>query len=139
MSASCSGDAPDRTGTQERSRITRPVAPAAIAAAITPAVKRLTAICRSGGDLPWATPRPLGQRLSWGSGHPGGALLVAAGLLDGFVMYGSASWDHAATAVIVEEAGGRYSDLAGGRRLDGGGAIFSNGHVHTAIVNALRG
>jgi histidinol-phosphatase len=34
-------------------------------------------------------------------------------------------WDHAPAVVLVEEAGGRFSDPAGGRRLDLGGAMVS--------------
>jgi myo-inositol-1(or 4)-monophosphatase len=39
---------------------------------------------------------------------------VAAGRLDGFFVLGAKSWDVAAGALIVEEAGGRIGDLAGG-------------------------
>jgi myo-inositol-1(or 4)-monophosphatase len=39
---------------------------------------------------------------------------VAAGRLDGFFALGANSWDVAAGALIVEEAGGRVGDLAGG-------------------------
>ena len=99
---------------------------------------QLASICRSGGDLPWATPRPPAQRPSWGSGHPGGALLVAAGLLDCFVMQGGGPWDHAATAVLVEEAGGRFSDLAGEPRVETDVAVFSNGLLHDELLERLR-
>ena len=92
----------------------------------------------TGGDLPWATPRPRGQRPSWDSGHPGGALLVAGGPLDAYVMAGGGPWDYAATAVIVEEAGGRFTDLGGRRDISGGSAVFSNGRVHDDILAALR-
>ena len=40
---------------------------------------------------------------------------VAAGRLDGFFVLDARSWDVAAGALIVEEAGGRVGDLAGGR------------------------
>jgi histidinol-phosphatase len=43
-------------------------------------------------------------------------------------------WDLAAPQVIVEEAGGRFSDLGGVRTLDGGDAIATNGLVHTAAL-----
>jgi histidinol-phosphatase len=99
---------------------------------------RLAVVCRCAGDLPWATPRPPGQRPSWNSRHPGGGLLVAAGLLDAFVMVGGGPWDHAATAAIVQEAGGRFTDLAGEHRIDTGHALFSNGHVHEAVLDIVR-
>jgi 3'(2'), 5'-bisphosphate nucleotidase len=55
-------------------------------------------------------------------------------------------WDHAAGAIIVEEAGGRVSDLDGkpldfsqGRSLDGNrGILASNGHVHEALLAGLK-
>lgn len=55
-------------------------------------------------------------------------------------------WDHAAGTLILEEAGGRVTDLLGapldfgtGRTLvRNQGVIASNGHVHDAIVGAIR-
>ena len=55
-------------------------------------------------------------------------------------------WDHAAGALILEEAGGRVTDLRGdpldfraGRTLvRNQGVIASNGHVHDAVVDAIR-
>jgi histidinol-phosphatase len=41
--------------------------------------------------------------------------------------------------VIVEEAGGKFSDFAGERRLDGGNAVSSNGLVHDQVIAALSG
>ena len=46
-------------------------------------------------------------------------------------------WDIAPLQVIVEEAGGKFTDLAGNRRLNGGNALSSNGLVHDKIVAAL--
>jgi histidinol-phosphatase len=46
-------------------------------------------------------------------------------------------WDVAPLQVIVEEAGGKFTDLAGQRRLDGGNALSSNGLVHDAVLAAL--
>lgn len=68
------------------------------------------------------------------------ALLVAGGSVDACVQLGGGAWDFAALAVIVEEAGGRFSDLDGRRDIYGGGpVVFSNGHVHAAIVATLTG
>jgi histidinol-phosphatase len=50
-------------------------------------------------------------------------------------------WDLAAIQVIVEEAGGRFTDLSGIARSDGGSAISSNGLLHDdalAILNSRR-
>ena len=42
--------------------------------------------------------------------------------------------------MIVEEAGGRFSDLAGAADIYGGGpAVFSNGPVHDAVLARLAG
>jgi histidinol-phosphatase len=47
-------------------------------------------------------------------------------------------WDVAAPLVIVEEAGGRATSLAGERRIDGGSLVTSNGILHEAALAALR-
>ncbi|HXV27989.1 MAG TPA: inositol monophosphatase family protein, partial [bacterium] len=55
-------------------------------------------------------------------------------------------WDQAAGTLIVEEAGGRVSDLTGqpfdftqGRTLDANyGVAVSNGRLHAAAVEAVR-
>ncbi len=43
-------------------------------------------------------------------------------------------WDLAAPQLIVEEAGGRFTDLAGVRGPDGGDGIASNGLLHDAAL-----
>lgn len=67
--------------------------------------------------------------------HP--ALEVASGRAELCVFFMAGPWDLAAPSLVVEEAGGRFSDLAGGRTLTGG-AIFSNGRLHDAAVDLLR-
>lgn len=47
-------------------------------------------------------------------------------------------WDLAAVQVIVEEAGGTFTNLAGEARADGGSAVSSNGLLHDAVLAALR-
>jgi 3'(2'), 5'-bisphosphate nucleotidase len=55
-------------------------------------------------------------------------------------------WDHAAGALIIEEAGGRVTDAQGvdldfgqGRRLEENrGIVASNGRLHPAILRAIR-
>jgi histidinol-phosphatase len=69
-----------------------------------------------------------------------GALFVADGRADACLQTGGGPWDFAALSVIVAEAGGRFSDLAGRRDIYGGGPVlFSNGHVHDAVLAALGG
>jgi 3'(2'), 5'-bisphosphate nucleotidase len=55
-------------------------------------------------------------------------------------------WDHAAGAIIVEEAGGRVTDALGGeldfsqgRKLEKNrGIVASNGHLHPAILEEIE-
>jgi len=54
-------------------------------------------------------------------------------------------WDHAAGAIVIEEAGGTVTDVYGrslnwtrGRRLeDSVGVVATNGHLHDAVITAL--
>jgi histidinol-phosphatase len=46
-------------------------------------------------------------------------------------------WDLAAPMVIVEEAGGRFTDLQGVRRADGGSGIATNGLLHEAALEIV--
>ena len=65
-------------------------------------------------------------------------MLVAEGGVDGAVDGpGVGEWDLGATQVIVEEAGGRFSDFAGESRIDGGSAVASNGLIHDELLAAL--
>jgi histidinol-phosphatase len=66
-------------------------------------------------------------------------LLVAEGGVDAAVEPEVSLWDLAAPAVIVEEAGGRFTDLAGRRGPDGGSAVASNGRLHDAVLGRLGG
>ena len=55
--------------------------------------------------------------------------------LDAALCVGGAPWDYAPLVVLVEEAGGRYADAEGGRRIDTGCALFTNGGpVHARIL-----
>jgi len=68
-----------------------------------------------------------------------GHVLVAEGSADISVEPVMNLWDNAAVQVIVEEAGGRFSDLAGNARSDGGNAASTNGLLHDAVLEALHG
>jgi histidinol-phosphatase len=46
-------------------------------------------------------------------------------------------WDLAAPQLIVEEAGGRFTDLGGEPRPDGGSGIATNGPLHDAALELL--
>jgi histidinol-phosphatase len=47
-------------------------------------------------------------------------------------------WDLAAVLVIVEEAGGRFTDLDGNRTAAGGTALSTNGRLHDEVLASLR-
>jgi myo-inositol-1(or 4)-monophosphatase len=62
---------------------------------------------------------------------------VAAGRFDGFWELKLHPWDVAAGNLLVEEAGGRTSDLSGRPPTgDGRETVASNGHLHDAIVRS---
>jgi histidinol-phosphatase len=62
------------------------------------------------------------------------ALFVASGQHDATVILTGGPWDYAATSVIVEESGGRFCDLWGGRRLDTTTAVFTNAHLERQVL-----
>jgi histidinol-phosphatase len=85
--------------------------------------------------------RELIGRLSGGSpAHPGWCqqLRVAEGELDMCVWFCGDVWDHAAPSVIVEEAGGRFTDHTGGSRLDTRTGLYSNGAGHDDVLAAIH-
>lgn len=55
-------------------------------------------------------------------------------------------WDHAAGAILVEEAGGKVTDMDGKalnygdheKMLDNRGVVVSNGTIHEQVLNALK-
>lgn len=65
-------------------------------------------------------------------------VMVADGSIDIAVEpNGLALWDLAAPMVIVEAAGGRFTDLDGVARADGGNAVATNGLLHDEVLEAL--
>ena len=64
---------------------------------------------------------------------------VAAGRLDGFWEQALHPWDMAAGALIVQEAGGRVTDLRNGPYSSRGQSILAtNGHLHDAMVDVIE-
>jgi histidinol-phosphatase len=87
------------------------------------------------GELPALARRAWHAR---GFGDFWAHMLVAEGAADGAVdAPGVSEWDLAAVQVIVEEAGGRFSDAAGEARIDSGSAITSNGLLHDELLAAV--
>jgi histidinol-phosphatase len=63
---------------------------------------------------------------------------VAGGELDACIWFGGDLWDHAAPSILVEEAGGRFTNHQGAHRLDTRTAIYSNALIHDDILTALE-
>jgi myo-inositol-1(or 4)-monophosphatase len=64
---------------------------------------------------------------------------VAAGRIDGYWELRLGPWDVAAGALLVEEAGGRVTDLAGGPLdLAAPAVVASNGRIHDEMLEVLR-
>ena len=74
---------------------------------------------------------------------PGSAALdfayVAAGRMDGFWELGLAQWDIAAGILLVREAGGMVTDIAGGERYFETGNVVAGGvKVQQAMLRAIQ-
>jgi histidinol-phosphatase len=73
-----------------------------------------------------------------GFGDYYGFVLVAQGSCDLMVDYGVHEWDIAGLKVIVEEAGGRFTDWDGGHDVTRPDCVASNGKVHDEALAILR-
>lgn len=92
-------------------------------------------------DLDWAAPaRSTGPipKPSTGSGTCHGALLVATGQLDAFLLLGAGPWDIAPLVPIIEEAGGTYSDLTEAPGAETASALFTNSALRRQILNVAN-
>lgn len=74
--------------------------------------------------------------------RPGSAALdlayTAAGVYDGFFEFRLAPWDIAAGALLIEEAGGRVSDLDGGSdQLVSGNVVAGSPGVHADLLRKV--
>jgi histidinol-phosphatase len=67
-----------------------------------------------------------------------GYTLVAEGKAEIYVETDLKPWDLAPCKVIVEEAGGRFTDLAGVPTIHHGTALATNGRLHDAAQGLLR-
>jgi histidinol-phosphatase len=65
-------------------------------------------------------------------------MLVAEGAADLAVEPEVELWDLAAPQVIVEEAGGRFTDLGGTPTPAGGSVVSTNGLLHDRVLTTLR-
>ncbi len=73
-----------------------------------------------------------------GFGDFWGYALVAEGAAEAMLETGMHSWDLAAPQVLIEEAGGRVTDVDGERRIDTPSIVGSNGRLHEEILRRLQ-
>ena len=66
-------------------------------------------------------------------------MLCAEGAADAAFAPRGFLWDLLPAQLIVEEAGGRFTDFAGRPRADGGSGLSSNGLVHDTVLRVLAG
>ena len=74
-----------------------------------------------------------------GFGDFWGYALLAEGAAEAMVEVDLSTWDAAAPMVLVEEAGGRATDLEGRRAIDTGSFVVSNGLLHDEVLARLGG
>lgn len=81
------------------------------------------------------TQSPMTMR-GWGDGYA--AALVATGRAEAMVCFAGQPWDFAPLPIIMEEAGGRFTDLDGTLSISNGTALTSNGALHEEVLSLLR-
>lgn len=74
---------------------------------------------------------------TWGDGY--GYALVATGRIEAMYDPEVSLWDVAPMPVIIEEAGGRFTDLSGAVDPSLGTGLASNGLFHDELLSLLRG
>ena len=62
---------------------------------------------------------------------------VIRGEIEGFYVDCCQVWDHAPWVLLVEEAGGRFTDHEGGRSPAKRGGLYSNAAVHDPLLEAI--
>ncbi len=72
-------------------------------------------------------------------GDLAGCALVLQGQAEAWVEAGVQIWDLAPLQILVEEAGGRFTDLDGEPTHASGSCVASNGLVHDHVLRALAG
>ena len=69
---------------------------------------------------------------------PAPPIKLVRGEIDAFLAECCHIWDHAPWALLVEEAGGRFTNRSGGRSSDQGGGLYSNAGLHSQLLTALQ-
>lgn len=73
-----------------------------------------------------------------GYGDLAGCAMVLTGRAEAFVEAGVQIWDIAPLKILVEEAGGRFTDLDGNVTHLNGTCVASNGLVHRHVLEGLK-
>lgn len=68
-----------------------------------------------------------------------GYALVAEGKAEVYLEVDVKPWDLGPAKILLEEAGGRFTDLTGAATIHGGTALGSNGRLHDRVLDLLRG
>ncbi len=71
-------------------------------------------------------------------GDLAGCAMVLTGRAEAWIEAGVKIWDLAPLQILVEEAGGRFTDFAGKPTVASGHCVASNGKVHDHVLAALR-
>jgi histidinol-phosphatase len=70
-------------------------------------------------------------------GDLAGCALVLTGRAEAWIEAGVKIWDLSPLKILVEEAGGRFTDLAGKPTIASGHCVASNGKVHDHVLREL--
>src|SRR5512137_517037 len=70
-------------------------------------------------------------------GDLAGAAMVLTGRAEAWIEAGVQIWDIAPLKILAEEAGGRFTDLAGRPTAASGNCLLSNGLVHEQVLRVL--
>ena len=71
-------------------------------------------------------------------GSPLPLVELVRGEIDAFLAECCHIWDHAPWILLVEEAGGRFTDRTGGHAGDQGGGLYSNAELHSQLLASLN-
>ncbi len=74
---------------------------------------------------------------TWGDAY--GYFMVATGAADAMIDPICEAWDLAPMPVIIGEAGGMFTDLAGADSYTSRNGVATNGHIHQPVLAALGG
>ena len=102
---------------------------------------RASGTCEMKASLVACVPEVARDRLPPGCGvaptSPLPLVELVRGDIDAFVAEGFHLWDHAPWILLVQEAGGRFTDRVGSSSGARGGGVYSNDSLHEDLVGAL--